>query len=101
MSVTPTQQAKTSSNAIISLICGILAWLGVFGLGGVLAVIFGHVAKKEIRTSDEHIAGNGMATAGLILGYLNLAATVLGVLLAILIIVGAIAIPLFMIPFFE
>lgn len=101
MSVTPTQQAKTSSNAIISLICGILAWLGVFGLGGVLAIIFGHVAKKEIRTSDEDIAGNGMATAGLILGYLNLAATVLGVLLAILIIVGAIAIPLFMIPFFE
>ncbi len=101
MSVTPTQQAKTSSNAIISLVCGILAWLGVFGLGGVLAVIFGHVAKKEIRTAIEPIDGNGMATAGLVLGYLNLAVTVLGVLLAILIIVGAIAIPLFMIPFFE
>ena len=70
-------------------------------LGGVLAVIFGHVAKKEIRTADEQIAGDGMATAGLVLGYLNLAMTVLGVLLAILVIAGAIALPLFMIPFFE
>jgi hypothetical protein len=42
-----------------------------------------------------------MATAGLILGYLNLAATVLGIVLAILIIAGAIALPLFMIPYFE
>jgi len=101
MTDSPTQQIKTSSNATVSLICGILAWLGVFGLGGVLAVIFGHVAKKEIRTASEEIGGDGMATAGLILGYLNLAATVLGVLLAILVIAGAIAIPLFMIPFFE
>lgn len=98
---TASQQTKTSSNAIISLICGILAWLGLFGLGGVVAVIFGHVAKKEIRTADEQIDGDGMATAGLILGYLNLAMTVLGALLAMLVIVGAIAIPLFMIPFFE
>jgi small-conductance mechanosensitive channel len=98
---TPSQQIKTSSNATVSLICGILAWLGLFGLGGVLAVIFGHVAKKEIRTTDEQIDGDGIATAGLILGYLNIAITVLGVLLAILVIVGAIAIPLFMIPYFE
>ena len=98
---TPTQHIKTSSYATISLICGILAWLGIFGLGGVLAVIFGHVAKKEIRTAKEQIDGSGMATAGLILGYLNLAATVLGIVLAILIIAGAIALPLFMIPYFE
>lgn len=101
MTVTPAKQTKTSSNAIISLICGILAWLGVFGLGGVLAVIFGHVAKKEIRTSNAEISGDGMATAGLILGYLNLAVTVLGFILTLLIIAGAIAIPLFMIPFVE
>lgn len=98
---TPSQQVKTSSYATISLICGILAWLGVFGLGGVLAVIFGHIAKKEIHTAEEHISGDGMATAGLVLGYLNLAATVLGIVLAILVIAGAIALPLFMIPYFE
>jgi hypothetical protein len=101
MTVSPSRQIKTSSNAIISLICGILAWLGVFGLGGILAVIFGHLAKKEIRTSDEPIDGDGMATAGLILGYLNLAATVLGLILAMFILAGAIAIPLFLIPFVE
>jgi len=101
MTNTTSQRNRTSSNATVSLICGILAWMGVFGLGGVLAVIFGHVAKREIRTADEIISGDGMATAGLILGYLNIAVTVLGFILAILVIVGAIAIPLFMIPFME
>ncbi|MCD4672051.1 MAG: DUF4190 domain-containing protein [Anaerolineaceae bacterium] len=98
---TPSQTIRTSSNAIISLICGILAWLGVFGLGGVLAVIFGHAAKKEIRTAMGRVSGDGMATAGLILGYLNIAMAIVGACLAILVITGAIAIPLFLIPFVE
>lgn len=98
---TDTPQTRKSSYATISLISGILAWLGVFGLGGVLAVIFGHIAKKEIRTADVPVDGEGMATAGLILGYLNIAVTVIGFILAILVIAGAIAIPLFMIPFME
>lgn len=98
---TPTRTVKTSTNAIISLICGIMSWLGIFGLGGVLAVIFGHVAKKEIRNAAGAVEGNGMATAGLILGYANIALSIVGACLAILIITGSIALPLFLIPFVE
>lgn len=36
-----------------------------------LAVIFGHLAKNEIRRSQGAKTGDGIATAGLILGYLG------------------------------
>jgi hypothetical protein len=98
---TSSHSVKTSTNAIVSLVCGILAWLGLFGLGGVLAVIFGHVAKKEIRISLGQVNGDGLATAGLILGYINIALTVVGACFAILIITGAIALPLMLIPFVD
>lgn len=71
---TPEVQPKTSGLAIASLICGITAWtiLPIF-LTAVAAVITGHMAKKEIKAAGGTITGNGMATAGLILGYVNIA----------------------------
>ncbi len=99
--MTISQSNKTSTNAIISLISGALAWLGMFGLGGVLAVIFGHLAKKEIREASGTIDGDGLATAGLVLGYSNLALTIVGACLAMLIFAGAIAVPIFLIPFVD
>ena len=61
---------RTNSLAIASLVTGILAWLLCPLLGGILAVIFGHVSRGQIKRSGE--GGGGMALAGLILGYLNL-----------------------------
>lgn len=66
---------KTNSMAVASLVSGILAWLLCPLLAGVLAVIFGHVARGQIRQTGE--GGGGMAIAGLILGYLNLGGAVL------------------------
>ena len=92
---------RSSSLALISLISGILAWLGVFGLGGILAVIFGHMAKKEIRQGGGLVTGDGQATAGLVLGYINIAITLIGVCLFILFLMGAVSMPLCMIPFMN
>ncbi len=65
---------KTSITAIISLIAGILGFLQVLPIIGPLAaIITGHIAKKEIRNSNGMVTGNGMATAGLIMGYIALA----------------------------
>jgi len=71
---TPESTPKTSGLAIASLVCGITAWtiLPIF-LTAIAAVITGHMAKKEIRAGGGTISGNGMATAGLILGYVNIA----------------------------
>lgn len=86
--VTQVQGMKTSVWAIISLISGILAWLGVCGLGGIAAVICGHIAKNEIHKDPSAISGDGMATAGLALGYLNIFLAVMGICLALLVITG-------------
>jgi DUF1707 SHOCT-like domain/Domain of unknown function (DUF4190) len=59
----PTFAPKTNGFAVGALICGIIPFMG-----GIPAVILGHVARGQIRRSGER--GDGMAVAGLILGYL-------------------------------
>ena len=72
----------TSTYAILSLAFGIIAWLMAPLLGAIVAVICGHLARAEIRRGQGMLEGDGMALAGLILGYLQIA---LAVLLALLI----------------
>jgi hypothetical protein len=64
---------RTSTMAIISLIGGIAGWTVLPFLGALAGIIFGHIAKSEIKKSAGMVTGNGMATAGLILGYLSIA----------------------------
>lgn len=97
----PSSSLQTSSMAIISLVFGVLAWLGIFGFGGIIAVIFGHLAKSEIRRSQGRLGGDGMATAGLVLGYVNIALSLLGLCLFILFWAGVISAPLLCLPFFN
>jgi hypothetical protein len=63
---------RTSTTAIISLIGGIAGWTILPLLGSIVAIITGHIAKGEIKRSNGMVTGNGMATAGLILGYVAL-----------------------------
>jgi hypothetical protein len=93
--------SETSGWAIFSLISGILGWLGVFGLGGIIAVIAGHIAKNQIRNSRGRVGGNGLATTGLVLGYLNIGLAVLGACLALLIFGGLISMPIFCAPYMN
>jgi hypothetical protein len=83
---------RTSSLAVISLIFGVLAYVVLPGIGALVAVICGHSARAEIRRSPPgSIEGDGMALAGLILGWIQIACVIIAVVLAILIIAGAIA----------
>ena len=62
-----------SSTAVISLIAGIAGWTIVPFLGAIVAIITGHMAKSEIKRGGGMITGDGMATWGLVLGYVNIA----------------------------
>ena len=68
---------KTSGMAIASLVLGIV---GVLTCGcmilAILAVVFGQLGKKDIRTSGGAKTGAGLAQAGFILGIVGI---VLGV----------------------
>ena len=61
----------SNGTAVASLVIGILSWFLCPIVGGVLAVVLGHVARGQIRRTGE--AGGGLALAGLILGYAHLA----------------------------
>jgi hypothetical protein len=75
---------RTSGTAIASLIFGIISWLGLPVVGAVVAVICGHMARGEIRRMPAGtIEGDGMALAGLILGYAQLILCLLVILLFI------------------
>jgi len=80
----------TSTTAIVSLVSGILGWTFVPVLGSVLAIICGHMARSEIRRSNGTIDGDGMAIAGLILGWASVAMAVLAIV-AIVLIFGGLA----------
>ncbi|HWG66617.1 MAG TPA: DUF4190 domain-containing protein [Rhodanobacteraceae bacterium] len=83
---------RTSSMAIVSLIFGILAWLFLPFVGALIAVICGHSARSEIRRAPPGtIDGDGLALAGLILGWIQLACTVIAVAFVVLALLGAIA----------
>jgi hypothetical protein len=58
----------TNGFAIASLVCSIVAC----GVGSVLGIVFGHVARGQIRRTGE--GGNGLAIAGLVVGYLGIVA---------------------------
>ena len=51
---------------------------------GILALIFGYVAKKEIRDSPQPIEGNGLATAGIVLGWVGMGTLTLMILFVII-----------------
>ena len=72
---------RTSIAAVLSLLFGVLAWVMLPFLGAVIAVICGHAARAEIRRSQGMVDGDGMALAGLVLGWLHLCLVLLGVLL--------------------
>jgi len=74
----PTYSAPNSSLAIISLVAGILGLTLFPFLGSIVALITGYMAKKEIRESAGALSGGGMATAGLVMGWIAMGLTVLG-----------------------
>ena len=82
----PVMDQPTSTLAIVSLISGILTWFLIPFVGAIVAIITGHLAKSEIRKSMEQIPGNGMATAGLVLGYLQI--VLVGVSLCVIVILA-------------
>ena len=83
--------APSCGLATASLLCGIGVFVlfPLFFLFAPAAVIFGHVAQAKIKRSAGAVGGGGLATAGLIMGYLGIAGIPIVGLLA------AMAIPAF------
>jgi hypothetical protein len=80
---------RTSGTAVASLVFGILSWCLLPFIGAILAVILGHSARSEIRrASPGTVEGDGMALAGLILGWAHLALFILAAMFVFLFLGG-------------
>jgi len=58
----------TNGLAIASLVLGIV-WL--WGVGSILALVLGYTARNQIRDTGGRQGGNGMAIAGIVLGWIG------------------------------
>ena len=80
---------QNSALAVISLVAGILGWTLLPFLGSLVAIVTGHMARKEIRQNPA-LDGDVMAIIGLVLGWVVVIGTVLAIL-AFLLFFGGLA----------
>jgi uncharacterized protein DUF4190 len=85
----PYQQAPVrhgNGMAVASLVCSLCGVVPFFfGVSCILGIIFGFVARSQIRRSNGQQSGDGMALAGIIIGFsLILVFLVVVILIAVL-----------------
>ncbi len=74
---------RTEGLAITSLILGIAGFLVCPLILHILAIVLGTQAKTKIR-NDPTLGGEAMARAGVILGWIGVGLTVVGIVIAVL-----------------
>ena len=62
----------TNSLAIVSLVSSILSWVILPVVGGIVGLITGIMARKEIKLSNGAQGGDGFATVGIIVSAINI-----------------------------
>ena len=72
---------QTSGMAIASLVMGIAGWTLFPLVGSILAIVFGYAARRDIRSRPDELTGEGMAIAGLVLGWIMVGLSVIGLCL--------------------
>ena len=79
---------ETSGKAIASLVLGIGGFVIFPVVLSILAIVFGRSAKREIAERPG-LGGGGLATAGIVLGWVGVALTVVAVLFVLLVVVAS------------
>ena len=69
-STPPVPTRSVNGLAVASLVAGCMAF---WWFAAVCAVVFGHAARHQVSRSDGRQKGDGMAIAGIVLGYLGIA----------------------------
>jgi hypothetical protein len=87
----PAAARQTSALAIVSLVMGLLGWTLLPFVGSLVAIVCGHMARAEIRRNPATMEGDGLAVAGLVLGW-ALVAVCLLTILAVLMFFGGLAV---------
>jgi predicted acyltransferase len=66
--------------AIASLVLGIGGLTILPLLGSIVAIVLGYMARRDIRQRPGEVSGDGMALAGIVLGWIAVGLSVAGLL---------------------
>jgi uncharacterized membrane protein len=66
--VVPARERSTNGFAVASLICS-CAGILLIGLPSVVGIVFGFIARARIRESNGTQRGDGLAIAGIVVGF--------------------------------
>jgi len=69
----------TSTLAIVSLVTALLGFGVLPVIGTIAALITGYMARQETRAIPPKASGDGMATAGIIMGWIQVGLGALGI----------------------
>jgi uncharacterized membrane protein len=84
----PASAGETSGKAIASLVLGIGGFVIFPVVLSILAIVFGRSARREIAERPG-LGGAGLATAGIVLGWIGVALTVIAVLFVVLLVAAS------------
>lgn len=80
----PPYSPPTNTLAIISLIASILGLVQILPvIGPIGGLIMGYIAKRQIAESRGAMGGDGLAKAGIIIGWIGVAIIILGICIAV------------------
>jgi hypothetical protein len=71
----------TSGLAVASLVLAVGGLTILPLIGSIVAIILGYMARNDIRRRPGEVSGDGIATAGIVLGWIAVGLSVLGLLL--------------------
>lgn len=74
-----TDLLPSSALAIVSLVSAILGFTFAPVIGTIVALITGYMARNETRSIPPRASGDGLATAGIIMGWIQVALVVIGI----------------------
>jgi hypothetical protein len=89
------QPLPTSTLAVVSLISAILGFIALPVIGPIVALFTGYAARNETRAAPPTASGDGLATAGIVMGWIQIGLAVIGVCCTIayfVFVVGVIAV---------
>lgn len=78
--------------AVGAMIAGILGLFAVPIVGSIVGIVLGNLAKKQIAQSQGREGGEGLATAGILTGWIGLGLWVLLIILFITLFAGLLSV---------
>ena len=80
--------APSSGKAIAALICGIVGVTSC-GLVGIVGIVLGNQARADIAASGGRVEGDGLARAGVIMGWVSVGLMALGAIVFVIVLAVA------------